>query len=55
MRVAPEQPHGPRGRADQPQHHPQEVVLPAPFGPRYPYTSPALTVRSTPATAVSSP
>ncbi len=32
-----------------------EVVFPAPFGPRYPKTSPRSTVRSTPATAVSSP
>ena len=27
------------------------VVLPAPFGPSTPYTPPALTARSTPATA----
>ena len=32
-----------------------EVVLPAPFGPRYPKTSPASTVRSTLSTAVNSP
>ena len=31
------------------------VVLPAPFGPSTPYTPPALTARSTPATALVSP
>ena len=45
-RIAPEQLDAALGRRDQPERHAQVVVLPAPFGPRNPYTSPLRTFRS---------